>query len=201
MMTASEQDSFPPGFKDPVLDSQASFRRILDATAYPGRIQTIDCAPAPPAGFCPAAAALCLTLVDFETPLWLDEGAATREAMAYLRFHCGASLTADAHSARFALFADPERMPSLSAFGVGEDKYPDRSATLLLQVPSLTEGPRKVWSGPGIRKSVCASIAGLPEWFWGDWNLNGELYPLGVDVFFVSRNQVVGLPRSVRSED
>jgi alpha-D-ribose 1-methylphosphonate 5-triphosphate synthase subunit PhnH len=201
MMLATDASRLRPGFKDPVFDSQATFRRILDAMAYPGRIQTIDNPPDAPAGFSPAAAATCLTLVDFETPLWLDPAGATDETVAYLRFHCGAPLVEDASFARFALVTAPPLMPRLSAFSAGEDEYPDRSATVILQVPSLTGGPKKTWSGPGIRTTVTTSVAGLADWFWQDWDLNRELYPQGVDIVFASRDAILGLPRSIRIED
>jgi alpha-D-ribose 1-methylphosphonate 5-triphosphate synthase subunit PhnH len=201
MMPAKDLGRLRPGFKNPVFDSQATFRCILDAMAYPGRIQTIDNPPDAPAGLSPAAAAACLTLVDFETPLWLDQAGSTDETIAYLRFHCGAPLVEDASFARFALVAAPALMPHLAAFSAGEDEYPDRSATLILQVPALTGGPKKTWSGPGIRGTATTSVAGLADWFWQDWKLNRELYPLGVDIVFVSRDAVLGLPRSIRSED
>lgn len=201
MMAASDTGRLRPGFKDPVFDSQATFRHLLDAMAYPGRVQAIDRPPDAPQGFWPAAAATCLALVDFETPLWLDQAAATDETVAYLRFHCGAPLVKDARAARFAVVAAPARMPRLAAFSAGEDEYPDRSATLILQVPSLTGGPKKTWSGPGIREAVTTSVAGLADWFWRDWDLNRELYPQGVDVVFASRDAVLGLPRTIRVKD
>jgi alpha-D-ribose 1-methylphosphonate 5-triphosphate synthase subunit PhnH len=201
MTPAKDLGGLRPGFKDPVFDSQATFRRILDAMAYPGRVQAIDNLPDAPAGLSPAVVAVCLTLVDFEAPLWLDQAGSTAEAMAYLRFHCGAPLVEDASLARFAVVTAPALMPRLSAFSAGEDEYPDRSATLILQVASLTGGPKKTWSGPGIRGTATTSVAGLADWFWQDWALNRELYPLGVDVVFASQDAILGLPRSIRSED
>ena len=49
-----------PGFADPVLDAQASFRAILEAMSRPGRIQRIDARITPPAPLCTAAAAALL---------------------------------------------------------------------------------------------------------------------------------------------
>lgn len=186
------------GFVDPVFDSQAVFRSLMSATSYPGRVFTLDRTVSPPAPLGTAATALCLSLVDFETPVWLDEKARTDEMLTYLRFHCGAPVHDAPGAAAFALIADPLAMPRLADFHQGEDEYPDRAATLVIEVPSLTDGVPTTWSGPGIDGSIAPRIAGLPDWFWSDWDLNGELYPMGVDVIFACGDAVVGLPRSIK---
>ena len=80
------------GLADPVLDAQRIFRGVLDAMAHPGRIVFLPPPPEPPAPLVPATAAIALTLLDYETPIWLDHRARTEEVIAYLRFHCGAPL-------------------------------------------------------------------------------------------------------------
>lgn len=197
---AQPAPSLQPGFADPVFDGQKAFRAILDATAYAGRPQDVGVdvdAPAPLAG---ATVAVCLSLLDFETPLWLDPKADGEAVAAYLRFHCGAPIVAESRAAQFAVIADPASMPDLAAFNPGEDRYPDRSATLIIQVPSLTQGPRTRWSGPGIDGAIEPGIAGLPAWFWHAWRGNRELYPTGVDVLFCAGRSVVGLPRGIMVE-
>ncbi|WP_342358872.1 phosphonate C-P lyase system protein PhnH [Terrarubrum flagellatum] len=189
-----------PGFSDPVFDSQSIFRGVMNAIAYPGRIHQLTRLPDRPAALAPATAAVALTLCDFETPLWLDKTASTPAALAYVRFHCGAPVVEASNGARFAIVGDAQGMPRLSAFDIGEDQYPDRSATLIIQTPSLTDGPRRRWTGPGIRDAIDVSIAGLSDWFWDDWTMNRELYPLGVDVIFTSGDSIIGLPRGVSVE-
>jgi alpha-D-ribose 1-methylphosphonate 5-triphosphate synthase subunit PhnH len=187
-----------PGFADPVHDAQAAFRGVLDALSNPGRIVTLAAPPAVPAPLMPATVALCLTLVDYETPLWLDPAAG--DALAFLRFHCGCPVAAGPVDARFAVVSDPAAMPPLNAFAPGEDLYPDRSATVFVQVAALGTGDVLRLSGPGIRGSVDLRVAGLPEGFVAGWSENAALYPLGVDVVLVAGDRVVGLPRTVRME-
>lgn len=189
-----------PGFADPVFDSQSSFRGLLNAIAYPGRVHQLKRLPSHPAALAPAAAAVALTLCDFETPVWLDQSASAPTTLSWLRFHCGAPIVDAASEARFAFITNPTDMPRLSAFNIGEDEYPDRSATLIIETAAFTGGPQRRWKGPGVRGSIDVSIAGLPDWFWEEWALNPALYPLGVDIIFVCGDAIVGLPRGVSTE-
>ena len=61
---------------------------VLDAMARPGQVHEVGKAIDPPAPLCAAAASVLLTLVDNETPLWLDPAAA--EARSWIAFHTGA---------------------------------------------------------------------------------------------------------------
>ena len=200
LVNDSSASRLKAGFADPVFDSQTAFRAILDAMSYPSRIQTLDLAMDAPAPLDPATTPLALTLLDFDTSVWLDAAAAADELPDFLKFHCGCPIAATPADAQFAIVADASMIPALDRFALGEDKYPDRSATLIIQVPSLTDGPQTIWSGPGIPGTATANIAGLPDNFWELWALNGELYPLGVDLVFVCGSDIVGLPRGVKVE-
>ena len=140
-----------PGFSDPVLASQAVFRTVMEAMARPGSIAEIDVAIAPPAPLGTAAAALALTLLDFETPFWLDPAlAAAPEVDGWLKFHTGARRTADPASAAFAFVVQPAAMPGFDAFSLGSSEYPDGSTTLVLEVETLTDDDAFRLTGPGI---------------------------------------------------
>jgi alpha-D-ribose 1-methylphosphonate 5-triphosphate synthase subunit PhnH len=187
-----------PGFADPVRDAQAAFRAVLDAMAHPGRIVALPAALAgsPPAPFGAAATAAVLTLCDLDTPLWLDEASAG--AAGYFSFHCGAPLAAAPAEARFALIADPAAMPPLDAFALGTDEYPERSATLVIEVSGLANGAGTVLRGPGIRDDAQLGVAGLPARFWAERSALSALFPRGIDVLFVTGDSLAAVPRSTR---
>ncbi|MFC7397910.1 phosphonate C-P lyase system protein PhnH [Chelatococcus sp. GCM10030263] len=189
-----------PGFTEPVFDAQTVFRAAMRATAYPGRVVPLGRELTAPVPFNRATAALCLTLLDLETPLWADPGARAPTPRRWLSFHCGVPLVDQERRARFAISTDPATLPRFIDFHPGDVEYPDRSTTLIVQVPSLTDGRATSWTGPGIKGSIAVRIAGLPDWFWPEWELNGELYPLGIDVFFTCDNALIGLPRTIRVE-
>lgn len=196
-MNNVDSATLSPGFSDAVLDGQSAFRSALSATAYPGRIFTCDLEIPTPRPFDVATAALCLSLFDLETTIWLDPEI-PQEVPAYLRFHCGASITNNLASAQFAVITDATQVPSLSRFNSGNLQYPDTSATLIIQVPSLTSGPNSTWSGPGINGKIDVSIDGVADTFWEERALEQQEFPLGVDVFFTCAHQVVGSPRTVK---
>ncbi|WAC25593.1 phosphonate C-P lyase system protein PhnH [Ancylobacter sp. SL191] len=185
------------GFHDPVFDSQAAFRAAMWAMARPGLPAPLATDLTPPAPLNREAAALVLALCDFETPLWLDATLAGVPAVAdFLRFHTGAPIVSDPALARFAVIADPLEMPELSAFAAGTPEFPDASATLILQVATLTgEG---LWlEGPGIQGMIGLGAAPLPDHFTSQLAANRRLFPLGVDLLLAGAGAVVGLPRSV----
>ncbi|WP_299399896.1 phosphonate C-P lyase system protein PhnH [Pelagibius sp.] len=189
-----------PGLADPVHESQTLFRHLLDAMARPGRAVDLETALDAPTPLDPATAAVVLTLCDYDTPLWIDWIADTPPVRSYCRFHCGSALVERPDEAAFALVSDAENMPRLGLFAQGIDQYPDRSATLVVQLPDLEGGPERVLKGPGIATQAVLRAGGLPDWFWNDWRLNAAQFPLGVDIFFTSGRRIVGLPRTVLVE-
>ncbi|MFN4089306.1 MAG: phosphonate C-P lyase system protein PhnH [Alphaproteobacteria bacterium] len=189
-----------PGFADPVLDAQRVFRGLLEATSYPGRIVDVGGGTAAPAPLGPAAAAVCLALADYETPVWPDAAAGTEAVRDWLRFHCGCPLAPAPGTARFALLTEPTAMPALSAFDDGSDEYPDRSATLILQVTGLAAGGALRLAGPGIRTQSRLAVDGVPPRLWDEWRQNRVLFPRGVDLILACGDRLAALPRTVTVE-
>jgi alpha-D-ribose 1-methylphosphonate 5-triphosphate synthase subunit PhnH len=193
-----DSSQLTPGFKNPVLHSQAVFRTVLDAMAFPGRLQMLHPAPEPPGSLYPATAAICLALADINTPVWLDAQGNQQAVRDFLRFHCGCPLVRTPGEASFAVIVDGAAAPRLADFSIGEDLYPDRSATVVFQVGSLGIGRTVIATGPGIRDSQRFSVEGLPPWFRQDWAANHACSPLGLDLILTCGSEVIGLPRSVR---
>ena len=187
-----------PAFGDPTRESQAVFRKVMDAVARPGTIQDLAFAPDAPQGLDRAAGAVALTLFDFETPTWLDPALRGGAAEGWMRFHCGCPLTEDPIKAAFALIIEAMAAPPLAAFNQGDAKYPDRSTTLVFQLPSLEGGPRMTLTGPGIKDQAMLSLAGLPEGFWDQVQANQSKFQFGVDLIFVAGDRLTALPRSTR---
>jgi alpha-D-ribose 1-methylphosphonate 5-triphosphate synthase subunit PhnH len=187
------------GFAEPVLAAQSTFRTVMDAMARPGTVRPLA-GIAAPAPLSPVAAAIALTLLDYETPFWLDAPlAAAPEVARWISFHTGAARTADPARAAFAFAADSAAAPPFETFALGSQEYPDRSTTLVLQVERLSEGEGLMLRGPGIAGSRRLAAAALPADFLDRWSENRALFPRGVDLVLATANAVAALPRSVHA--
>jgi alpha-D-ribose 1-methylphosphonate 5-triphosphate synthase subunit PhnH len=187
------------GFKDSVHDAQGVFRTIMQAFAYPAMARPFDPRLKPPGRLSAEAAAVLLTLADYDTPVWLDEGLsgclATR---GFLRFHCSCALTDEPSEAAFAIVSDGAQMPPLSVFAQGIAEYPDRSTTVILQAQDLS---RRDWAfhGPGLKESAAFGFSPAPTDFLPQWKRNKSNFPLGVDLILVASREIAALPRSLNT--
>ena len=184
-------DALLGGFADAPVQSAHAFRASLEALARPGTLHDLTGA-IPPAPMSMAAGVLVLTLCDGTTPVHLvgaHDCAAVRD---WITFHTGAPLVA-AKAAVFAIGSWDALQP-VDRFAIGQPDYPDRSATLIVEMAELSaEGPRL--TGPGIKTAAHLS---LPE--TAAFAANRALFPLGFDCFFTAGPQVAGLPRSTKVE-
>jgi len=185
-------DHLDGGFADPAREAARGFRAALEAMARPGRIVTVGGAqaPAPCSG---AAAVLLLTLCDDTTPLHLSPSHDTDAMRAWITFHTGAPLTGAA-DAMFALGSWDGLQP-VGRFAIGTSEYPDRSATLIVEMTALSAAGA-VLRGPGIADAAALS---LPE--TAAFRANRRRFPLGFDCYFTCGDRLAGLPRSTRVED
>jgi len=180
------------GFDDAPRQAAFAFRAVLEAMARPGRIATVEGA-APPAPLSAGAGTLLLVLADPSTPVHLAGALDTPALRDWLGFHTGAPL-APRESAVFAVGAWADLLP-LAAYRQGVPDYPDRSATLIVEMARLAdEGPRL--TGPGIETEARLN---LPE--IAAFAANAAQFPLGLDFLFTAGTQVAALPRTTQVED
>jgi alpha-D-ribose 1-methylphosphonate 5-triphosphate synthase subunit PhnH len=201
MMTPSLVDlsSIGRGFEDLALDSQAVFRQVLSAISKPGEIHVSNTGIESPEGLHPAAAAVLLALLDQDTRLWLSPAFGAGVAGAYLRFHTGCILTDNPLAADFVL-ARPDELPKLSELSLGSEEYPERSATVVVQVDDLSNDGGWHLSGPGIDGHAVLQVAGLEASFLPDWRESQLQFPRGIDLIFTSADRLAAMPRTTRAE-
>jgi len=197
-------DTLAPGFADPVRDTQAVFRALLDALARPGRIGVIETS-LPAADAAPgvqraglAAFASLLALCDYATPVWLAQPDAALAVA--LRFYAGAPLTDVPAEAAFAYVHDAAALPPLDTLASGTPESPEQSATVFVCVESLTGGASVTLRGPGIEDAHIIAPVGLPERFWHERAALAAVFPCGIDFYLVCGDQLVGLPRTTHVE-
>lgn len=184
--------SLDGGFGQPVFEAQATFRLVMDAMSRPGSIRHVEADVAAPGLAGPAQTALALTLCDADTPVWCVD--APSELGAWFAFHTSAPLTKAPSEAAFAFLGRDETMPD--DLSLGTQDYPDRSATLIIEVRRFGEGERFRLAGPGINGYRDLIVDGLPDGFGAFRAANRALFPRGIDVVLTAGRDLVGLPRS-----
>ena len=180
-----QTDMLSGGFAAPALQSSHAFRAVMEAMARPGTVQNITGATGPDP-LSNAAGCVLLTLCDAATPVHLAGEADTKDMRAWLAFHTGAPITGPSDCA-FAVGTWGALTP-LSPYPIGTSEYPDRSATLIVECPELTQKGVRL-TGPGIQSSAALSLPELAA-----FQANHALFPLGLDFIFASENQIAALP-------
>ncbi|WP_298259955.1 phosphonate C-P lyase system protein PhnH [uncultured Litoreibacter sp.] len=175
------------GFADTATASAVAFRQVMEAMARPGTIHMVTGA-APPAPLSPATGVVLLTLCDPDTPVHLSGALDCDAVRTWIAFHTGAPVVGPSHCV-FAVGGWDDLTP-LSAYQIGTPQYPDRSATLIVQVDQL-EPNGAILSGPGIKDTHSLS---LPE--TRAFQLNAGHFPFGLDFIFTCGDRVAALPRT-----
>ncbi|ESH91857.1 carbon-phosphorus lyase [Cupriavidus sp. HPC(L)] len=199
-MSGQTTASLLPGFDNPVDDAQQVFRATLQAISHPGRIETLSADCGVPDGLSPAMTALLLTLADPDTPVWLPADVAASIG-GFLRFHCGCPLVDEVAAAQFVCVPAGHDVPALHRCAQGDPAFPDRSATLIVEVASLDAGDTLTLRGPGIETTCTLRVGGLPEDFRHQWQANHAGFPLGVDLLLTAGERICALPRTTLVED
>lgn len=179
------------GFPDAPVQAAAAFRAVMRALARPGTLERISGAR-PPAPLSAAAGGVVLTLCDPETPLHLAGAADCGTVRDWITFHTGAPLVGR-DAAMFALGSWRALLP-LSDYRHGTPDYPDRSASLIVEMEHLSARGARL-RGPGIRD---VSALSLPE--TEAFQDNARRFPLGLDFIFCCGDRVAALPRTTHVE-
>ena len=185
-------EAFTGGFDAAPIQSSRAFRALLEAMARPGTIWHVE-GVTPPAPLSIAAGIALLTLADGTTPVHLAGVVACEAVRDWITFHAGAPICV-AEEATFAV-GDWQALHPLDRFSIGTPDYPDRSTTLIVELPKLeADGP--LLRGPGIRETIRLS---LPE--TAAFRANRALFPQGFDCILTCGNRLAGLPRSTSVGD
>ncbi|MBO0663135.1 phosphonate C-P lyase system protein PhnH [Jiella sp. MQZ9-1] len=180
------------GFADPVFDAQAVFAKLLAAMARPGTVVDLGDRCRPPEPLRQAQGAVLAAMADAATPVHVE--AASDDLAAWLAFQTGARLR-PIEEAAFAVVSTLRPM-LLEALPLGTLQYPDRAATVLVEVDDLTAGDGFVLTGPGVDGVQTIHILGLDSGFTELRQRNRALFPCGFDLILTSGTRLMALPRS-----
>ncbi len=179
--------------------TQNVFHAIMEAMSHPGKIIEIDDLPDAPSPLHAVSAAICKSLADFETPLWIDTAIAARgAALNHLRFQCGCRLTVDPFAARTALLTNAHDLGVFKRFNVGTEERPELSATIIVQASGMRANAGVRLSGAGLKKARRLEIDGVGSAFWAAVAANGLYFPRGVDFIVAANDAFVCLPRTIK---
>ncbi len=211
-----------PGFTDTVHDAQKAYRVLLKVMSEPGRIGGL-----PPhisfGSLHSATSAILLTLVDMDTPLWIDPALSSESTLRNLRFHCGCPVSNHpvSHHGQEVAFLITRGSGSLKpeSCNSGDPAYPDKASTVILQVDQIQGSNDRNQSagttvnntindmnrpsiltltGPGICGHRTIRVSGLSR-DWLQWlSKRQRQFPLAMDLFLVSQDRVMAIPRSTR---
>lgn len=177
--------------------TQQAFRKVLEALSFPGKINLLDECPNDMSPLISQTALICMTLLDSEVSFYVTDDNISKTVHAYTGSH-----SIDVSNADFIIISLPtstdEILDRLNQAKIGDLVSPHKSATVILEVESLTSGFNYELNGPGIKGTVQLSCTVSPEVIKNRKDINAE-YPLGIDIILIDRKgNVVGLPRTTQ---
>ena len=177
---------------DPVHDTRACFRALVDAMSRPGTVAT---APIEPADH-----AVLSTLVDHEVTCFTPD-----ETIRTALENEGRLTAAEAEQASIVHAPTPDECP-VSDLTRGSLKEPSDGATVVYRVDGLEASPGEdgdttlVVSGPGVPGRRRLAVEGLSPNDARELADAQSTYPRGVDAVLTTERSIAALPRSVALE-
>lgn len=200
-----QKNALVSGFSNPARDAQQTFRKLLKAISEPGTIINAS-SPEGLDQLYPSTFAVCQTLLDQQTPLWLSTEFSNPVIQQNLHFNTGMPLAKRSLDAQFAL-AYASEITTLDNFAKGTAEYPERNCTLILQVHTISQfwstdqnSTTLKLSGPGIKTVHQIAIAGLSQAVLYYLTERPDPFPLGVDFVFTAEQSLVAIPRTTQLE-
>jgi alpha-D-ribose 1-methylphosphonate 5-triphosphate synthase subunit PhnH len=189
---------------DRVHDSQRTFRTLMMALAFPGVIHTLK--PISLSIGMPDMDFILqpfLTLLDLETHFYvhLKDPARQEEIISYLEINTN-SHTIAAERADYILCLESSLNEKYETLKQGTLSHPHHSATVFYRVDEIRYPPETgnlilSLTGPGIKDRQSVAVSGLAPDEPRYWREYKNDYPMGVDIYLVSRTgTVMGIPRS-----
>ncbi|MCM3785198.1 phosphonate C-P lyase system protein PhnH [Neobacillus mesonae] len=188
-----------------VHDIQQAYRKVVDALSRPGKIQNladVACKTEHRSDCYSVTLVLARMLLDTEVSFKVV-GENEEELTQYIS-NLTYAKRAEAHEADYLFITHTSHFDSLSQTlklaKIGELNDPHLSATLIVELPSLDGGERRVLRGPGIEQHELCEIQAAGKWDIVRSERNAE-YPLGVDLIFAdTSHRLLALPRTTQIE-
>ena len=177
---------------DPVSDTQACFRALVDAMSRPGTVQETPVTP--------ADHAVLATLVDHEVTCYTPDET-VRTALA----NEGRFTEAPAEEADIVHEPDPPGV-DCAALSRGTLKEPSNGATIVYRVDGIerdtagTDWTRLAVTGPGVDGKRRLAVDGVPPGEVETLAAAQSSYPRGIDAVLATGGRLAALPRSVELE-
>jgi alpha-D-ribose 1-methylphosphonate 5-triphosphate synthase subunit PhnH len=146
-----------------------------------------------------ATTSVLLTLADNDTPVWLSGALSNDIASQNLRFHTSAPLVDQPQQAVFAVADEQISHEQLNALSEGSAVAPETSATLILQVSSLSGGRMRRLTGAGIADERMVAPQ-LPECIIHELTERPHPFPLGIDLILTCGERLLAIPRTTHVE-
>lgn len=183
------------GLTDNIHAPQHYFRQILLAMSEPATVVTLNQAPTWE-NLNAASVGVLLTLCDQNTRVHFSDALNSDAVVKSTQFHTQAVIS-EAQTAHFAFITTDEF--NADDFNHGDEVCPEHSATIVIQVDSLTAGKPLTLSGAGIENTKNASPV-LSDALLSHYVTQTQRYPLGIDTILTCGEQLIAIPRTTKVE-
>ncbi len=189
---------------DSVHDAQAHFRHIMDALARPGKINSFPTIEInPPAVLHPASSLIGFALLNRDVGFHCLN--LSTQADEYIHTNTDSGKVELSHADFIFLNgAEVANVDPIQYAKTGNIRYPDQSATLIIQVSQLAyehfgSAQKFTLSGPGIQDSSVLYVDSIYPELLSMLKILNDSYPLGVDAFVADTGgNFMGLPRTTQ---